>query len=102
VPRSAFPKVKKGEYYEADLLGLQAEDESGKVFGSIQGIYNYGAGPFLEIGPNKASSFMLPFTDEFVPVVDTKAGKVVIRVPEGWLKVEKPPLEKETKLKVKP
>ncbi len=90
VPRTALPKTKKTEYYEADLLGLKVQDGKGQSFGSVMGVHNYGGGPFLEIGNSKIDSFMLPFTNALVPEVDVKAGLVTIAPPEGWMKEEKP------------
>lgn len=84
VPREALPKTRKREFYEVDLKGLAAKDKDGRDYGQVQGVHNYGAGPFLEIGEGKGS-FMLPFTDACVPTVDLKAGEVTIAVPEGWL-----------------
>jgi len=90
VPRSALPKTKKAEYYEADLVGLFIQDKQGKNYGTVKAVHNYGGGPFLEIGRSKVDSFMLPFTDACVPNVDLKAGLVTIDPPEGWMKDEKP------------
>ena len=88
--RSKMPKAGKKAYYDADLIGLVALDAAGKSYGKVMGVHNHGAGPFLEIGNNRRDSFMLPFTDACVPEVDLKAGKVLVVVPEGWLKDEKP------------
>jgi 16S rRNA processing protein RimM len=101
VPRSALPKTKKTEYYESDLIGLTVKDKQGQDFGTVRAVHNYGGGPFLEIGKNKADSFMLPFTDACVPDVDMKTGSVVIDPPEGWMKDEKPEGEHELGKSVK-
>lgn len=93
IDRQKLPKTKKGQYYEADLIGLSAQDNNGKIFGKILGVHNYGAGPFLEIGTNKKDSFMLPFTDVCVPDVNIGAGHVVISPPDGWLSEEKEEVE---------
>ncbi len=90
IPRDVLPKPEKGEYYEADLVGLVAQDDAGKSYGTILAVHNHGAGTFVEIGTTHKDSFMLPFRDEFVPVVDADAGTATIIVPEGWLKDEKP------------
>ena len=82
VSRDLLPKPKKGEYFEADLVGLDAFDRDGKNHGKIMGVFDYGAGVFLEIGTNKKDSFMLPFRDAFVPEVDLKTGKILIILPE--------------------
>ena len=89
VERMKLPKPKKGQYYDADLIGLLAKDGQGKEFGKILAVHNYGAGPFLEIGTTKKDSFMLPFTDACVPEVDTAKAYALIVPPEGWLDDEK-------------
>lgn len=91
VARSAFPKTAKGQYYEADLIGLEVKDDTEKSYGSIRGVHDHGAGVFLEIGKTKQDSFMLPFTNAYVPDVDLEAGLVSVVIPEGWLNKEKPP-----------
>lgn len=89
VPRSVLPKTKKNEFYDADLIGLVAVDEAGKTYGKVMAVHDHGAGVFVEIGTSRKDSFMLPFKDAFVPVVDLKAGSVTIVVPEGWLTLDK-------------
>ncbi|MDR3425598.1 MAG: ribosome maturation factor RimM [Alphaproteobacteria bacterium] len=85
IPHDALPKPAEGEYYEADLIGLRATDKNGKDHGQVMGVYDHGAGVFLEIGTSKKDSFMLPFRDAFVPEVDLGQSKLVIVVPEGLL-----------------
>ena len=82
--RAKLPKAKKGQYFEADLIGLAAKDKQGKAYGKILSVHDYGAGVFLEIGMNKKDSFMLPFTDACVPEVDMASG-ITIMPPDGWL-----------------
>lgn len=84
IPRSLLPPPREGEYYEADIVGLKAIDQTGKEYGKILGLFDYGAGPFLEIGTEKKDSFMLPFTSVFVPSIDVDAGKAVIFIPKDW------------------
>lgn len=78
ISRDLLPKLKKGEYFEGDLVGLHAFDKDGKNYGKVMGVFDYGAGVFLEIGTSKKDSFMLPFRDAFVPEVDLKAEKLLI------------------------
>ncbi|MFA4994089.1 MAG: ribosome maturation factor RimM [Bdellovibrionales bacterium] len=81
IPHDLLPQTRKNEYYEADLMGLKAVDEKGEDYGCVIGVFDYGAGIFLEIGASKKDSFMLPFKDAFVPEVDLDAGKMVIVLP---------------------
>ncbi len=83
--RAALPKLKKREFYESDLVGLEAIDEKGKSCGKVFAVHNYGAGTFLEVAPPQGKAFMLPFTKECVPEVDVEKGQIVIAPPEGWL-----------------
>jgi 16S rRNA processing protein RimM len=89
VERAILPPAGKGEYYEADLVGLAAKTEDGKTLGKVLALHDYGAGTFLEIEPVKGKSFMLPFTDAFVPDVNLAKGFIQIVVPEGWLAEDK-------------
>lgn len=85
IPHELLPQTRKGEYYEADLIGLRAVDESGKEYGKVRGVFDHGGGPFLEIGASSKDSFMLPFRDAFVPKIDLEEGVLAITAPEGWI-----------------
>ena len=85
ITRDILPKTRKGEYYEVDLIGLMAVDVAGKEYGKVLDVHDHGAGTFLEIGTAKKDSFMLPFTDAFVPDVCFQAETILVAVPEGWI-----------------
>ncbi len=82
IHRDQLPDTEAEEYYHADLIGLPAEDEDGRLIGKVRSIHNFGAGDVIEIERADGSDVLLPFTREFVPVVDVKAGRLVIAVPE--------------------
>jgi 16S rRNA processing protein RimM len=87
-PRSALPAPDEEEFYLTDLIGLQAQNASGKSLGTIAAVHDYGAGPSLEITPG---SLIVPFTRAAVPVVDLAAGHVVvIPLPEIIVTGEEP------------
>jgi 16S rRNA processing protein RimM len=77
-PRSALPETDEEEFYLADLIGLQARSETGEALGTIAAVHDYGGGSSLEIMPG---ALLVPFTRAAVPVVDLKAGHVVIVPP---------------------
>jgi len=89
VPRAALPKLKKREYYEADLVGLAAQDKKGDVCGKVTAVHNYGGGPFLEIATAQGN-FMLPFTKTCVPEVEIEEGRIVVDPPPGWMDAATP------------
>ena len=86
VAKSALPAPAPGEYYEADLIGLEARTKDGAPFGKVVQVHDYGAGPSLEIAPvGGGAPVLVPFTAQAVPTVDIAAGRVEIDPPEGLL-----------------
>ncbi len=79
VERDQLPAPEEDEFYHSDLEGLQAVMVSGERIGKVVGVFDFGAGPVVEISGN----VMVPFTRAAVPEVDIEGGKVVIDPPEG-------------------
>jgi len=85
VPRSALPETDAREFYHADLVGLRAVDEADRFLGTVSAIHNYGAGDVIEIAREEGGHLLLPFSKDFVPVVNVADGIVVISNPEDAL-----------------
>lgn len=81
VERSALGGTEDGEYFQADLIGLAAEDGNGKALGRVKAVFDFGAGPLLELELLKGGTQMLTFTDAVVPVVDVAGGRIVVVPP---------------------
>jgi 16S rRNA processing protein RimM len=81
VERAALPPAAEGEYYFADLVGLQAVTEDGKLLGTVQGLWETGPVPVVVIGEGEGE-LMVPFAEHFVVSVDLAAKQMVIRPPE--------------------
>ncbi|QEN88575.1 ribosome maturation factor RimM [Labrys sp. KNU-23] len=84
------------EFFHADLIGLVARDEAGNRIGTVTGLFDFGGGDIVEVtpdgakgapdsakgGPGGAKPLLLPFTKAVVPLVDIKAGHIVVVLPE--------------------
>ncbi len=70
VPRSALPPLGEGEYYHADLIGLDAVADDGAVLGRVVLVENFGAGDVIEIERPDGRRFMVPMRPEAVPEWD--------------------------------
>jgi 16S rRNA processing protein RimM len=83
VPRDRLPPIEEPDtFYHADLIGLTAVGADGKVLGTITAIHNFGAGDLIEIAPAAGGEpLLLPFTEDVVPEIDLKAGRVVVVPP---------------------
>lgn len=83
VRRTDLPPPEDGEFYEADLIGLEATHEDGTIFGTIRAVNDFGAGVSLEIEEPSGKMVVVPFTNAAVPVVDIATKRVVIVPPTG-------------------
>ena len=93
VERSVFPEPDDGEFYHADLIGLNAETEDGAALGRVVSVYNFGAGDILEINAKNNDKLLIPFTNAAVPVVDIAKKRVVVVLPDEVAGEEKPEAE---------
>lgn len=82
VKRGSFPEADDGEYYHTDLVGLDAEDGSGRRIGKVLAVQNYGAGDVLVIATDTGDEILIAFTRDNIPEIDVKAGRVVVVVPD--------------------
>jgi 16S rRNA processing protein RimM len=80
--RARLPPPGEGEYYLADLVGLEAYSREGDRLGRVERVCNYGAGDILEIAPRDGGeTLLLPFTKAVAPIVDVQGGRIVIEPP---------------------
>ena len=80
VERTKLPSTQEEEYYHADLIGLMALNSSGEKVGSVNAIYNFGAGDLIEIRTRDNKLEMLPFTKEYIPDVNLKEGYIIVEM----------------------
>jgi 16S rRNA processing protein RimM len=84
VARHALPATGAGEFYHADLVGLEVRLQDGSVFGTVRAVHDFGAGDALEIA-RAEGEVMVPFTTAAVPVVDIEGGFIMLDPPIGLL-----------------
>jgi 16S rRNA processing protein RimM len=82
IGRGDLDPPEEGEFYVADLVGLTAIDDAGKVLGVVGDSFETAAHEILVIGRGQQEVYV-PFTLEHVPNVDLESGLVVIRPPES-------------------
>lgn len=83
IGRDRLPATDDDEFYHSDLIGLEAVDERGRVYGTVVAVQDFGAGDLLEIAPPRGNGAYLPFTRETVPAIDVAGGRIVIAPPAG-------------------
>ncbi len=71
-------ELEDDEFYYADLEGLEARDDKGVSYGTVTGVFDFGAGDLLELkGPGKRP-VLIPFSEASVLEIDLEAGTLLI------------------------
>ena len=82
IERARLPAAVEGEYYHADLIGLDAVSPEGAPIGTVIAVENFGAGDLLEIRlAGGTRTEFVSFTNAFVPEIDLAAGRAVVLMP---------------------
>ena len=82
IEREQLPPVTDAdEFYYVDLIGLTCRSPQGQILGSVKDVFDFGAGPILEI-TDPTSSFLVSFTHHTVPWVDLKAQSLILFRPD--------------------
>jgi 16S rRNA processing protein RimM len=74
IPREALPPTGEGEYYAFQLVGLEVEEEGGRILGRVADIVPGVANDVLELDSGSA----LPLVDACVREVDLDRGRIVV------------------------
>ena len=77
VPREALPELEEGEYYHADLIGLDAI-EGDAVLGKISAVIDYPSAECLRI-ERPGGYIEVPMLPRWLEKVDLDAGKVYLK-----------------------
>jgi 16S rRNA processing protein RimM len=77
VPREALPDLDEGEYYHADLIGLEAFDGA-KAIGKVIDVIDYPSAECLKI-ERPGGYIEVPMLPRWLDRVDVKAGKVHLK-----------------------
>ncbi|MEO6581126.1 MAG: ribosome maturation factor RimM [Sphingomicrobium sp.] len=75
IDRDALPPLGAGEYYHADLIGLDCVDAGGILLGTVAEIEDFGAGELLEIEKSEGKRSLIPFKPGIADLID---GKIVL------------------------
>jgi 16S rRNA processing protein RimM len=81
VARATLPEPEAGEFYQTDLIGLRVENREGKHLGKVVASHNFGAGDMIEIEAPDGETVFVPFTDDYIPLVDVEGGRIVAELP---------------------
>jgi 16S rRNA processing protein RimM len=74
VPRESLPPTAEGEYYAFQLIGLEVEEENGRVLGRVAEVASGVANDVLELD----SGLALPLVEACVREIDLERGRILV------------------------
>ena len=82
VHRRDLPDLGEEEYFQGDLVGLEAFDQRGKPLGRVVELWETGPVPNLVIRGEGLPELLVPFAEPFVPEVDLEKRRLTVVPPE--------------------
>ncbi|UCD70301.1 MAG: ribosome maturation factor RimM [Betaproteobacteria bacterium] len=76
IAREQLPATGEGEYYWADLIGLEVENAAGQSLGCVERLFESGADPVLVVVGEKER--LLPFVGAVIKRVDLETRKLLV------------------------
>jgi 16S rRNA processing protein RimM len=82
VPRAAFAEAGEGQYYYADLIGLDVVNLQGEKLGEVVAMSSHGAHDLIELDGDRRQ--LLPWIPQVVKKVDLEARRIEVDWGADW------------------
>ena len=85
VTRKNAVRLQRDEYFIADLIGLNVQDEEGNTLGTVKDVIETGANDVYEVEMTDGKSLLLPAIKQCILNVDVENGTMQVHILEGLL-----------------
>lgn len=85
VTRKNAVKLKKNEYFIADLIGMSVFDESGEQLGTLKDVLQTGANDVYVVEMPEGKEVLIPAIRQCILAVDMEASRMTVHLLEGLL-----------------
>ena len=85
VTRENAVKLKKNEYFIADLIGMEVYTEDGCMLGVLRNVLQTGANDVYEVELENGREVLIPAIRQCILEVDTEHAKMTVHLLEGLL-----------------
>lgn len=85
VTRENAVKLKKNEYFIADLIGMQVYTEDGSLLGELKDVIQTGANDVYEVRMENGKEVLIPAIRQCILDVDIEQAKMTVHLLEGLL-----------------
>ena len=83
VDRENAIELEEGEYFIADLLGVNVCTEEGETLGKLEDIFNTGSNDMYVVKADDGKQLLLPAISEVIKEINLKENKIVVHLLEG-------------------
>ncbi|HJC58013.1 MAG TPA: ribosome maturation factor RimM [Candidatus Eisenbergiella intestinipullorum] len=85
VTRENAVRLSKNEYFIADLIGMQVENEDGSVLGTLEDVITTGANDVYDVKLSDGRQLLIPAIRECILEVDVEEGRMRVHLLDGLL-----------------
>ena len=85
VDRAQAIPLNEGEYFIADLIGLEVYSDEGKLIGKVDDIYNTGANDIYVVKDDLGKQTLLPGIKDVIKSVDLEKGQIIVHLIPGLI-----------------
>lgn len=85
IDRADAIPLEEGQYFIADLLGLDVFLDTGEKLGILEDIYNTGSSDIYVVKNELGKQFLLPYIDEVIKQINLEEGKIIVHIIEGLI-----------------
>ena len=85
VPRAEGIRLRKGEFYVADLIGLPVITDAGETLGTVKAIWPTGANEVVTVQRKNGEELLLPYIKDCILEVNPEEGFLKVHLMEGLL-----------------
>ena len=84
LPKTVRPKLKRGDFYNDEVIGLEVEDLRQGFLGAVKEIVESGANRLLSVD-RSGKEVLIPINGPFITSVNKSKKKIQTDLPEGFL-----------------
>lgn len=85
VDRENAIELEEGEYFIADLIGMQVVTDEGQELGTLEDIYNRGSSDIYVVKDELGKQILLPAIEDVIKEINLEENKITVHIIEGLI-----------------
>ena len=84
LPKTARPKLKRGDFYDDELIDFAVEDKNSGSLGNVSEIIQSGSNKLLSVVNRDGKETLIPVNGPFIQSIRKAEKKISVELPEGF------------------